>query len=174
MQRLVVMMLGAVFLMVLGARALTSAEPEEATYRTGPGVEPRERTHMARRKSDDNTTVIPRDSSGQFHLVAQVNGQDVRFLIDTGADTVALTVAEAEAVGLDFNEDDFEPISRTASGVGTGAAVMLDRVQVGGAEFHDVEAMVLDGLDTNLLGQSVLARLGRVELSGDTMIIHLE
>lgn len=116
--------------------------------------------------------VLQRDSSGQFRLTGQVNGDDVTFLVDTGADVVALTVEDAQALGLDIDPEQFEPISRTASGVGYGMPVQLDRIEIGGEEFSDVEAVVIDGLGTNLLGQSVLRRMGRVELRGDEMVIH--
>lgn len=116
--------------------------------------------------------VLKRDSSGQFHMTAQVNGEDVRFMVDTGADVVALTVDDAQRLGLDIDPAQFEAIGQTASGVGYGAPVRLDRVEIDGSEITDVEAVVLDGLRTNLLGQSVLRRLGRMELRGDTMTLH--
>jgi aspartyl protease family protein len=124
----------------------------------------------ARRDSD--VLELHRDSSGQFNTVAQVNGEDVSFLVDTGADTIALTVGDAEQLGLDVDTSAFMPIGRTASGVGYGQPVRLDRVEIAGEQFHDVDAVVMDGLETNLLGQSVLRRLGRVELRGDRMVIH--
>ena len=117
-------------------------------------------------------TEIERDGSGQFHLSAQVDGQDAEFLIDTGADTVAFGVDEAERLGIDFDRDSFEPITQTASGVGYGARVQLDRVEVAGQRFDSVEALVIDGLQTNLLGQSLLRRMGKVELLGDKMVIN--
>ena len=44
--------------------------------------------------------MLKRGSSGQFHLSGEVNGQAVRFLVDTGADVVALTEDSAEAIGI--------------------------------------------------------------------------
>jgi aspartyl protease family protein len=115
---------------------------------------------------------LERDSSGQFHVAVRVNGQDARFLVDTGADVVALTVEEAERLGVDLGPNDFEPIARTASGTGNGALVTIDRLELDGQEFSNVGAAVVEGLPENLLGQSVLRRLGKVELRGDRMIIH--
>lgn len=120
----------------------------------------------------DDGIVIERDASGQFHLLAEVNGEDTQFLVDTGADIVALTVADAERLGLDILPDDFEPIMQTASGVGYAARVELDRIGLGNEEFRNVDAVVVKGLGVNLLGQSVLRRLGKVELQGDRMVIH--
>ena len=117
-------------------------------------------------------TVLRRDGSGQFHMTARVNGSDTRFLVDTGADVVALTTSDAEAMGIELAEEDFLPIMRTASGTGYGAPVTLDRIEIGETEFRNVEAVVIRGLGTNLLGQSVLRRLGKVELQGDRMILR--
>lgn len=117
-------------------------------------------------------TVLQRDGSGQFHLNVAVNGQSTRFLVDTGADLVALTVEDADSLGLGLTEEDFLPIMRTAAGVGYAAPVVLDRLEIGDTEFRNVEAVVSKGLDTNLLGQSVLRRLGKVELQGDRMVLR--
>ena len=116
--------------------------------------------------------MLRRDGSGQFRLVASANGSDVAFLVDTGADMVAITEAEAENLGIMLVDGDFEPMAQTASGVGYGAAVRLDELVVAGQEFRDVDAVVMRGLSTNLLGQSVLRKLGKVELRGDSMVIH--
>lgn len=117
-------------------------------------------------------TVIRRDSSGQFHTTALVNGQDTRFLVDTGADMVALTEEDAEALGITVDPDSFVPILQTASSPGYGARVTLDTLALGETEFTQVPAVVVRGLGVNLLGQSVLGKLGKVELQGDEMVIR--
>jgi aspartyl protease family protein len=116
--------------------------------------------------------VLDRDGRGQFHLSADVDGQPVEFLVDTGADIVALTVEEAERLGLEVDPESFAPVGQTASGVGNGQVVSLDRLEVAGSEFRDVDAVVMEGLSTNLLGQSILRQLGGVTLEGDQMVIH--
>lgn len=120
----------------------------------------------------DDAMVLQRDRSGQFHVEAQVNGQDAEFLVDTGADIVALTVDEAGRLGYPVDPADFVPMMQTASGTGNGTIVRIDRLEVAGAEFHDIDAVVLDGLPVNLLGQTVLAKLGQVSLEGDRMVIR--
>lgn len=117
-------------------------------------------------------TIIARGRSGQFHLQARVNGQDTEFLVDTGADVVALTVADAARLGIHVSREEFQPIVKTASGVGKAAVVRIDRLELGDDEFNDVDAMVAEGLEVNLLGQSVLRRFGKVELRGDRMVIE--
>ncbi|GGC33813.1 peptidase [Novosphingobium marinum] len=117
-------------------------------------------------------TVINRDPAGRFTLTAQVNGMDIPFLVDTGADIVALTVDEADNLGIYLDRNDMQPIMQTASGVGHGAEIRLDRLDVGGQEFRDVPAVVVEGLTVNLLGQSVLRRFGKLEMHSDRMVIH--
>jgi aspartyl protease family protein len=116
--------------------------------------------------------VIERGKDGQFHFNASVNGTETRFLVDTGADTVALTMADAEAAGVQFNPNGFVPILRTASGEGYGTMVTLERLQVGDTELRNVGAVVVRDLGVSLLGQSVLGRMGRVELQGDRMVLE--
>ncbi len=115
---------------------------------------------------------IDRDGSGQFHLDAAVNGTRTRFLVDTGADTVALSVADAQAAGIDVNPNGFVPILQTASGQGYGTMITLDRLEIGETEFRNVGAVVVKDLGISLLGQSVLGRMGRIELKGDRMVIE--
>lgn len=50
----------------------------------------------------DGTLVIPRGSDGHFHVAGSVNGQPVRFLVDTGASLVVVTDALA-AIKIDFS-----------------------------------------------------------------------
>ena len=120
----------------------------------------------------DDAMVLQRDGSGQFHIGAQVDGQDTQFLVDTGADVVALTVDEAERLGYPVDPENFVPMMQTASGTGNGTIVHLDRLEVAGAEFHDIDAVVMDGLAVNLLGQTILSQLGQVSLEGDRMVIR--
>jgi aspartyl protease family protein len=121
-------------------------------------------------QDESDALLLRRDSSGQFHINASLNGTDVRFLVDTGADLVALTEDDAQAMGLTVGE--MQPILQTASGVGYGAPVMIDELVVAGVELRNVQAVVAQGLSTNLLGQSVLRKLGGVSLKGDRMVIH--
>lgn len=120
----------------------------------------------------DKVLTLSRDGSGQFTLRGLVNGSEVDFLVDTGADLVALTEAEAEALGILPAPEDFQPTMQTASGVGYGAPVTIEELEVGGQTFHEVEAVVVRDLGTNLLGQSALRKFGSVELKGDKMVIR--
>jgi aspartyl protease family protein len=125
---------------------------------------------VAASKGDD--TELTRDPSGKFHLGAIVNGEETQFLLDTGADTVALSIEDAERLGIEIDRATFEPIVETASGPGQGQRIRISAIEVAGQEFRDVDAIVIEGLHENLLGQSLLSKLGKVEMHGDKMVIR--
>lgn len=172
-------LLGLVFVIMLGMFVLTrvivptaAADGEAAADPAGSGGAGAAEADREDTASSLDEITIARDSSGQFHLSAVVNGADTPFLVDTGADMVAITVASAEDMGIEVDRESFRPVARTASGVGYGVPVQLDRFEVGGRELNNVDAVVMDGLSVNLLGQSALGQLGSIELRGDAMVIR--
>ena len=121
---------------------------------------------------ETDALMLKRDGSGQFRIAAQVNNVEATFLIDTGADLIALTETEAQNAGLNVPESAFKPVMQTASGIGYGAFVKLDTLEVAGTTLRDVEAVVVKDLSVNLLGQTALRQMGGIELKGDTMVIR--
>lgn len=117
-------------------------------------------------------TTLYRAANGHFFADAQVNGTTVRFLIDTGASSVALTTEDARRVGLNFSDSDFTTVGSGASGELRGKMVTLDRVQLDGHQVQGVDGVILEGGDMSLLGQSFLAQMGTIEISGDRMVIR--
>ena len=155
----------------LAAVGLMSMVAAMLVPQTGDAPASSTRASKAQSTETRKALTLTRNGSGQFTLNVDVNGSEVEFLVDTGADVVALTESDAEALGILPAEGEFEPSMQTASGVGYGAPVTIDEMQIGGQTLHDVEAVVVKDLGTNLLGQSVLRRLGSVELKGDKMVI---
>lgn len=163
MNRVSIIALVAAGLMSLIALVFAPAETNTTVAKSVPA---------ANTSKEARALTLTRNESGQFSLNVAVNGSDVEFLVDTGADMVALTEADAEALGLLPDEEEFQPSMRTASGVGYGAQITIDEIEIGGKKLHDIEAVVVRDLGTNLLGQTVLRRLRSVELKGDKMVIR--
>lgn len=152
-----------------GFAAVLLRPPEEQARAVADSAAVRAERSMARYDESD-ALLLRRDASGQFYMNANVNGGDVRFLVDTGADMVALTEDTAQELGIPVGE--MQPIMQTASGVGYAAPVTIDEIVVAGVTLTNVDAVVAQDLGTNLLGQSVLGRLGSVKLQGDSMVIR--
>ena len=115
---------------------------------------------------------LDRAPDGHFYAEAQVNGTPIHFLIDTGASGVALSSDDARRVGLPFFSDDFAVVGRGASGDVRGKLITLDRVTLGGKSVENVSGAILEGSEMSLLGQSFLARMGTIEITGDKMVIR--
>jgi aspartyl protease family protein len=169
LNRLHIISLSAVGSMSLLAAFIT---PHSGKKPVPAATEPSANETAAMAPSDGREMLLKADSAGQFHIESQINGAPVSFLVDTGANMVALTEAQAADLGLMVMPDDFQPNMQTASGTGYSAPVHLDRIEIGGFELRNVEAVVVKDLEINLLGQSVLKELGSVEMKGDTMVLR--
>jgi aspartyl protease family protein len=115
-------------------------------------------------------TVLGRQPDGHFYADATIDGVRINFLVDTGASMIALTGQDAAALGIEWDEASLQPIGRGANGVVNGVPISLDRVEIEGIEARAVQAAIIpEGLDVSLLGQSFLSKIQNVEISGDEM-----
>ena len=115
--------------------------------------------------------MLEREANGHFFADAQVNGATIHFLVDTGASGIALTVDDARRAGVPMTGMR-SVVGRGASGPVTGQAVTIDHVRLGSREGRAVDALVIEGGDQSLLGQSFLAKYTSVEIKGDTMTLR--
>jgi aspartyl protease family protein len=112
-------------------------------------------------------------SDGHFYADALVDGEPVRFMIDTGASMVALAAADARRIGIDPEVLDYDQPVSTANGRTLVARTRLDQIDLGGIHAEGVAATVHEGgLETSLLGMSFLDRLASFERRGDRLILH--
>jgi len=115
---------------------------------------------------------LERAEDGHFYVHGEVDGQLARFLVDTGATSVALTVEDAARLGVDFSPANFTVVGMGASGPVRGQEVTLGKIVVEGREAHEVQGVVLEGLEISLLGQSFLSRIGSIEMASDYMVLR--
>ena len=114
-------------------------------------------------------TVIARGAGGHFFAFAEVNGAPIRFVVDTGASSIALTEDDARRAGVAFDPARFTVVGSGASGDVRGQDVTLNAVDLDGRTVDDIHGVVLEGLTVSLLGQNYLQRFDTVSISGDTM-----
>ena len=132
----------------LGARAGTGAAPGGATR-----------------------VVLFADGQGHFIDQGQINGQPVRYLVDTGASAVAIGRAEADRLGLPYLQGQSVQMG-TANGAVRGWRLRLDSVRIGGLEARGVDAVVTpQAMPFVLLGNSFLADF-HMTRQGDQMVLE--
>ena len=111
---------------------------------------------------------------GHFIAKAEVNGEAVTMIIDTGASTVVLKPADAERAGIDLTGLTYAIPVQTANGTAFAARVRLKSVAIGPLQLKDVEGLIArpGALDESLLGMSFLSRLRSYEFSGDYLTLR--
>ena len=116
--------------------------------------------------------VIPQNDEGGFVIVGAVNGQKVKFVVDTGATETVLSPADARRLGVPVDDLRYDDTSETANGVGHSARYTAQRLEVGPVKFDDFEmAINQTPMSGSLLGMSFLSRLQSFEFRGRTLIL---
>ena len=121
------------------------------------GVQAWQREAGASRISISGEVVeIQRSADGHYHWPGTIAGQQVDFLVDTGATGTAIPAALARDLGLTAVGS---VTSNTAGGVVQGTVVVGDVELQGGLRAERLRMTALPGLDKPLLGMDVLGKL---------------
>lgn len=123
--------------------------------------------------SDGSLTVILDKQGGHFQARAEVDGREVRFIVDTGATTTVLTSADAATAGFDVGALSFNVPISTANGTARAARVTADEIRIGEIVRNRQVMLVAQpgSLDTSLLGMSFLSSLSGYDVRGDRMVL---
>ncbi len=117
--------------------------------------------------------VIRKNAADQYLVNGSINGQSVKFLVDTGANAVAMNELDARRLGIQYRINGQEIPVVTAGGVSKSWKVKLDSVKVGEIQVANVEAVVVQGgypADV-LLGMTYL---NHVKLQEHNSVLMLE
>ena len=112
-----------------------------------------------------------------YKIPCTVNGLRMKFVFDTGASNVSLSLTEANFM----LENDYitknDIIGMGKSTIANGSIVEntkinIREIEIGGIILKNVEAVVIHGFEAPLLlGQSAIEKLGKIQISGDELII---
>jgi aspartyl protease family protein len=119
-----------------------------------------------------STLRIQKSDDGHFHVRAQVNGNPVDFLIDSGATTTTLSRVAANRADVQPSGG-FPVLIETANGTTQADRAEIADLRVGTIRQNDAKVLIGDGLgDTNLLGMSFLSSLKSWRVEGGTLILE--
>lgn len=121
----------------------------------------------------EHELVVPQGPDGGYALVARVNGQRVRFVVDTGASDTVLSPDDARRIGVDLAGLSYVDEAETANGVGYGAPYVAERFEVGPIALVNFKVTVNKApLSASLLGMSFLHRLDSFQFQDRKLILR--
>ena len=115
----------------------------------------------------------------RYIVNCKVNNLPLHFIFDTGASDISISDVEANFMYKNnyLNNNDFlgKRDYITADGsISEGTIINIRNVNIGGLELKNVRASVVKNQRAPLLlGQSVLNRLGKIEIDNDKKIIKI-
>lgn len=123
--------------------------------------------------------VVPMEKQvdGTFLIPCTVNGVPMKFIFDTGASVVNISLTEALFLIKNgfIQESDIKGTSHAQIANGEiveNTRIVLRSVEIGGIELKDIDATVSHNMNAPLLlGQSVIQKLGSIQLDGSKLII---
>ena len=129
---------------------------------------------------DEKVVEVPfTKEAGICKVKCTINGLPLHFYFDTGATDVTISNVEAQfMIKNDYlNPTDVKGSAyySTADGnITAGTVILLRKVDFGGLELTNVRASVVDNQQAPLLlGQSVLSKLGKVEIDNEKHVLKI-
>lgn len=122
-------------------------------------------------KGEGGELRLRRQEDGHFWVDAKLNGETVRFLVDSGATVTTISPSVAEAAGIERRGND-PLIMQTANGMAEAWRGRAERLEVGALVRQDFPVHIAEGLgDTNLLGMNFLSSLDSWRVEGQWLVL---
>lgn len=113
---------------------------------------------------------IPMAIDGHFWVDATVNGEKVRFLVDSGATMTTIDRETAARAGIRINPAATQ-IVRTGNGIIRVASGRADQLRVGTIQRQDFRLHVTQSADLNVLGMNFLSTLDSWGVEGRWLVL---
>jgi aspartyl protease family protein len=113
---------------------------------------------------------IPMAIDGHFWVDAKVNGEDVKFLVDSGATMTTIGSKTAERVGV-ANSGARDQLVRTGAGIIRVSSARADSLDIGTIHRSDIAMHITDDDELNVLGMNFLSSLSRWGVEGRWLVL---
>lgn len=115
-------------------------------------------------------TRIPMAIDGHFWVDGRVNGQKVKFLVDSGATMTTIDRETAQRAGVEVSPQR-DQFVRTGNGIIRVSSGRAKDLKVGGIERRDIGLQVADNDNLNVLGMNFLSSLDRWGVEGRWLVL---
>jgi clan AA aspartic protease (TIGR02281 family) len=138
------------------------------------------RQELCDQDGEERVVEIPFTKSGGVTKVdCTINNLPLNFIFDTGASDVTISQVEANFMYKNGYLDSRDIVGKKTYQVATGAiavgtTIILKQIEFGGLVLHDVRASVVETQNAPLLlGQTVLQRLGKIEIDNTQRLLKI-
>jgi aspartyl protease family protein len=119
------------------------------------------------------TIEIKRDDDGHYWLLVELNGNPVRFMIDSGATTTAINADTAAETKIEVDSGGYPVIISTANGRVTAQRGVVQSMKVGPHKLLDHNVVVSKSFgETNVLGMNFLDSMQSWKVEGNIMTLQ--
>ena len=115
-------------------------------------------------------TRIPMAIDGHFWVEANVNGEPVKFLVDSGATMTTIDRSTARRTGVEVAPRADQYV-RTGNGIIRVSSARASEMEVGGIVRRDVRLQVAEHDNLNVLGMNFLSSLTRWGVEGRWLVL---
>jgi aspartyl protease family protein len=110
---------------------------------------------------------------GHFYVRALVNGVSCKMLVDSGASSTSISLANARAAGIDIDESPIAEMVETANGVVVAHRTHAKTIELGGIMVRNLPLLVSPAFgEMNVIGMNFLSRLRSWRVEGKTLILN--
>lgn len=129
--------------------------------------------HVPEIRTDGSDVHVPISEDGHFWVDASINGQTVRFLIDSGATITAVSDATATMIGLAPDPMNRTAVMQTANGAVTARRSAISAMRIGTIQAADLPVVISASFgEVNVLGMNFLNKLRSWRVEGGTMVLQ--
>ena len=123
------------------------------------------------------TKIFMQKERGVYTVPCKVNGLPLRFIFDTGASDVSISLTEAVFMQkngylnkADIGEEVWYSIAN--GDVAKGTIINIKEIEFAGLKLYNVKASVVHEMSAPLLlGQSAIEKLGKIQINGSELTI---
>ena len=113
---------------------------------------------------------IALSDDGHFYANGELNGRDVRFLIDSGATVTTIGSETAREAGVAPTGQ--RAMVETANGIAQVDRGRVELLKIGPIERRNFSVFIASGDSTNVIGMNFLTTLSRWSVEGRTLVLQ--
>ncbi|QNA83914.1 TIGR02281 family clan AA aspartic protease [Sphingomonas sp. So64.6b] len=128
---------------------------------------------LGKQQTDGKTIRIAQSDDGHYYARVTINGVSRSMLIDSGATTIALSEATANAAGVVFDKSGDPVQLETANGIVDAWRAKIKQLDIDGLRTKDIMAVVSPNFgEMDVIGMNFLSRLRSWRVENGALVLE--